>query len=422
MEITLFMIKNRYLADIIADMAFKYSKMAFVSGPRQVGKTTMAKHIMSLRSEGSYQTWDDIGFRKVWQKGPKQLMFSFFEHTTLRKKNRKPLLILDELHKDKRWKTSLKGLFDLHSEQIDLLITGSARLNIFKKGGDSLLGRYFSFRLHPLSVSELLGSRADDPIAAINAIFDASPEKKCGPSQKALVRLMEFGGFPDPYFNADHKFSNLWRLGRLEKLIREDLRDLSRLPELSRVELLTALLPDKVGSPLSIQSLREDLEVSHDTVTRWMNYLESLYYHFTIRPYSKRLSRALKKEPKIFLYDWSEIDRPGARFENLVASHLLKACDYWTDSGHGLWQLSYLRNKEKEEVDFLICVKDKPVLSIECKYSDSAFDPSILSFAKQIGLKQHIQILMTPGIYRRQSVNGIDIVIASADRILSHLV
>ena len=150
--------KNRYLSDIIADMAFKYSKMAFVSGPRQVGKTTMAKHIMSLRSEGSYQTWDDIGFRKIWLKGPKQLMFSLFEHAKLRKKNGKPLLILDELHKDKRWKTSLKGLFDLHSEQIDLLITGSARLNIFKKGGDSLLGRYFSFHLHSLSVSELRGA------------------------------------------------------------------------------------------------------------------------------------------------------------------------------------------------------------------------------------------------------------------------
>lgn len=233
---------------------------------------------------------------------------------------------------------------------------------------------------------------------------------------------MEFGGFPDPYFNADPKFSNLWRAGRLEKLIREDLRDLSRLPELSQVELLAALLPDKVGAPLSIQSLREDIEVSHDTVKRWMNYLEHLYYHFSIRPYSKRLARSLKKEPKIYLYDWSEVGDVGSRFENLVASHLKKACDFWTDSGHGHWNLCYLRNKEKQEVDFLITLKGKPILSIECKAADLAFDTSILSFARHIGLKHHIQVVALPNVWQKQVIEGIEVVTASADTILSGMV
>ena len=394
--------------------------MAFVSGPRQVGKTTMAKDILYTRKNGEYRTWDDIAFRRVWLKGPSQVAAPLLD--TSRKEKAKPLLVLDELHKDKRWKASLKGLFDLYHEKMDILVSGSARLNIFKKGGDSLLGRFFTFRLHPLSVAELIGARNDDPDSFVQNIFTATIQKHERQAYQILKKLLEFGGFPDPYFNADKKFWNLWRASRVEKLIREDLRDLSRLPELSQVELLAALLPDKVGNPLSIQSLREDIEVSHDTVKRWMNYLESLYYHFTIRPYSKKLSRSLKKEPKIFLYDWSEVESVGPRFENLVASHLLKACDYWTDSGHGSWRLSYLRNKEKKEVDFLISLKDKPILSLECKYSDVNFDSSILSFAKHIGLKHHIQIVLTPGIWNLQHIDGIDVLIASADRVLSRLV
>jgi predicted AAA+ superfamily ATPase len=410
----------RYITDIINNNAFKYRKMAFVSGPRQVGKTTMAKSLLSLRTVGNYQTWDDIAFRKSWNKGPSDVVL-FLKDAPATGRDR-PLLILDELHKDKRWKSALKGLFDLYGEKIDIFVIGSARLNIFKKGGDSLLGRYFNFRLHPLSLAELIGRRNDDPNTLTTALFSGPPVKPDNHAYKVLTRLMEYGGFPDPYFNADRKFSNLWRIGRIEKLIREDLRDLSRLPELSQVEILAALLPDKVGNPLSIQSLREDIEVSHDTVTRWMNYLESLYHHFVIRPYSKRILRSLKKEPKIFLYDWTEIEAHGPRFENLVASHLLKACHYWTDSGHGTWNLSYLRNKEKQEVDFLISLKGKPVLSIECKYADIQFDLSILSFAKHIGIKHHIQIVMSPNIWKRQQIEGIDVLIASADRILSYFV
>lgn len=415
------MVNNRYISDIIEELSFKYGKMAFVSGPRQVGKTTLAQSLLTHRRSGEYHNWDDKAFRKMWVKGPKQVAASVLDS-----KNPsfayKPLLILDELHKDKRWKSSLKGLFDLFHKDIDILVTGSARLNIFKKGGDSLLGRYFSFRLHPLSLAELIGHRNDSPSTLLESLFKSTrlPDEKN--SVEIFTRLMTFGGFPDPYLNGDHRFANLWRSGRIEKLVREDLRDLSRLPELSQVELLATLLPDKVGNPLSVQSLCEDVEVSHNTVTRWMKYLENLYYHFTIRPYSKRVIRSLKKEPKIYLYDWSEIDAIGPRFENLVASHLMKACHFWHDSGHGLWQLHYLRNKEKKEVDFLLTLKDKAILSIECKHVDTSFDPSVLSFAKQIGLKYHIQLVAQPGFWQKKKIDGIEVLIASADSVLSQLV
>ena len=404
---------KRYLADIIEQSSLKYHKMAFVSGPRQVGKTTMAKAILRDRKTGEYSTWDDKSFRKLWVKGPKHVAASVLGND--RKDTIRPILILDELHKDKKWKSSLKGLYDLYHEDIDMIVIGSARLNVFKRGGDSLMGRYFSFRLHPLSLAELLERRADDPLDAIDRVFVQSVKPKN--SAKMFERLIEFGGFPDPYFNQDSKFSNLWRAGRLEKLIREDLRDLSRLPELSQVELMATLLPEKVGSPFSIQSLREDIEVSHDTIKRWMNYLESLYYHFTIRPYSKRMPRALEKEPKIYLYDWTEIDDVGSRFENLIASHLLKACEYWTDSGHGRWSQNYLRNKEKQEVDFLLTHKEKPILSIQCKYGDTTFDPSILAFARHLGIKRHIQIVGTKAIWKRVQIDGLEVLIASAEAV-----
>jgi predicted AAA+ superfamily ATPase len=411
--------KNRYLADVLEEMAFRFGKMAVVSGPRQVGKTTMARQILKARDIGAYHTWDDIDFRKVWVKGPTQVAGLVLHGT--KDGERMPLLILDELHKDKKWKNSLKGLFDLFHDQMNILVTGSARLNVFKKGGDSLLGRYFSFRLHPLSVAELCDSRLDEPLSLIDTLW--SGQRKAPPSvRETFEKLLKFGGFPDPYFNADERFSNLWRVGRLEKIIREDLRDLSRLPELSQVELLAALLPEKIGSTLSIQSLRQDLEVAHDTIKRWLQYLESLYFHFVVKPYSKRLPRSLKKEPKIYLYDWSEISNEGSRFENLVASHLLKACDYWTDAGHGAWQLHYLRNKEKQEVDFLITAKGKPFISIECKVQDDTLDPAIFAFAKHLGLRHHIQIVQAPDVWRLMERDGINILVASAELVLRHLV
>jgi predicted AAA+ superfamily ATPase len=412
--------RERYLAAIINKMAFGHGKMAFISGPRQVGKTTLSQRILGERSKGAYRNWDDKDFRKDWIKGPAAVTSGVpLPETAARVR---PLIIFDELHKAKGWKGALKGIFDLYRNRLDIIVTGSARLNVFKKGGDSLLGRYFSFRLNPLSVAELTDRIREDPDSLIASLFVESPGKSSKICAQVFRDLMKFGGFPEPYFAADAAFANLWRRGRLEKIIREDLRDLSRLPELSQVEMLTALLPDRVGSPLSIQSLREDLEVAHDTVKRWMDYLGSLYYLFTIRPWSKSLVRSIKKEPKIYLYDWTEIDNEGARFENLVAVHLKKACEYWVDSGHEDWQLHYLRNKEKKEVDFLLTRNDRPILGIECKLAETNIDTSFLAFARHIGLKHHIQVVAQSGHWKRQTIDGITVLMASADQVLAHFV
>lgn len=218
--------------------------------------------------------------------------------------------------------------------------------------------------------------------------------------QAILTELLKFSGFPEPYFAKSEEILNIWRQSRNEKIVREDLRDLSRLPELSQIEMLTSLLPERVGSPLSVQSLREDLEVAHDTVSRWLNYLNQLYYFFEIKPWSRSIARSLKKSGKIYLYDWSEISNPGAKFENLVAGHLQKACDFWTDTGEGRFDLHYLRNKENQEIDFLITRNSKPWLCVESKLKSQTTD----SQARKIFLPQlncpYLQIVAEPGIWR----------------------
>lgn len=215
-----------------------------------------------------------------------------------------------------------------------ILVTGSARLNIFKKGGDSLLGRYLPFRLHPFSMGELSQKNpTEDLSVAIEQIF--SKNKRCLGDRGIYDRLFKFGGFPSPYSRASLQYLNIWHHERVEKLIREDLRDLSRIPDLSQIEMLASILPERVGNLLSVASLRRDLECAHNTVKNWLQYLEPLFYIFTISPYSRGLARSLKKEPKLYLWDWSEVESIAARFENLVASTLLKSCHFWSDIGMG---------------------------------------------------------------------------------------
>ena len=281
------------------------------------------------------------------------------------------------------------------------------------------MGRYIGFRLHPFSWGECLSpgtqSNPDDILQIFNAKYSTYKHNSL------FDDLWTFGGFPEPLFRQSHEFANIWRRGRIEKLIREDLRDLSRIPELSQVEMLVALLPDRIGSLLIIQSLREDLEVAHDTVKRWIDYLKQLYYLFELKPYSKSLPRSLKKEGKIYLYDWAEVDSQGPRFENMVACHLLKACHFWTDIGKGRFELHYLRNKEKKEVDFLVLRDRKPWITVECKLSDMSFDPSILSFSKQLGIKHHIQLHKGKQPKVRADQGDLKVVLAGASEFLSLL-
>lgn len=392
-------LKPRNLESPLVELALERKKMAFVSGPRQCGKTTLAKKMMTSFDESSYQNWDETTFRKIWTKSPNDLQNLF--HLSDTKKTH--LLVLDEIHKSKSWKQKLKGIYDELGELLNIIATGSARLNVYNKGGDSLMGRYLHFRLHPFSVGEVLQSNLPlSPNDFHKKIFSSSHEDLG--AHKTIERLFHFSGFPEPFLEQNEKILNLWRQGRLEKVVKQDLRDLTRIHEISQVEALMSLLPEKVGSPLSTAGLREDLEVSFDTVKRWLKYLEELYYLYIIRPYSKSIVRSLKKEPKVYLYDWTEIEDEAYKFENMVASHLLKATHFWEDTGEGKFELSYLRDKQKNEVDFLLIKNKRPWFTVECKLNDSNLDTQYQRFQTQLKIP-HIQLVYRPGQWRKVDEN-----------------
>lgn len=375
----------------------------------------MAKTLEENFNESVYKNWDEDTFRRVWTKDPSVIKEEF----DLNSISKKRILILDEIHKSKKWKQKLKGFFDINHNLINIVVTGSARLNIFNKGSDSLLGRYIHFRLHPFSYGELASSKSLQPEEWKCKIFSNKKLKEnTEVDQKIIKRLFNMSGFPEPYLENSTQILNIWRRSRNEKIIREDFRDLSRLPELSQDEMLASLLPEKVGSPLSVQSLREHIEVSHDTIKRWLLYLKELYYFYELKPWTKSVKRSLKKEAKIYLYDWTSVEDNGPRFENMIGSHLLKACHYWTDTGEGDFSLYYLRNKDKQEIDFLIVKDKKPWLSIESKYSDEVIDTKTIKKFQDYIKCPHVQVLFPSDKLRKIEDN---LLIISANYFLKDL-
>jgi predicted AAA+ superfamily ATPase len=412
-------ILKRYLTEPINALALKRHKIVFVSGPRQVGKTSLSKTFLDERGNGAYWNWDSLDFKRLWAKSPASIVAALNRTPT-------PVVIVDEMHKSKRWKGALKGVYDTVPFKVDFIVTGSARLDTFRRGSDSLLGRYLPFRLHPFSLRELLAAKgsyvAPTPDGFLESIrkgeFNADSKK----AERELNRLNTFGGFPEPLFSADPDFLRTWRQTRLEAIVREDLRDLTRLPELDQVQLLAALLPERAGSQLSRAALREDLQVAHTTISRWLKYLEAVYYFYEIRPYSTSIKRSLLREGKLYLWDWSEVVDDGHRFENIVAGHLLKACHFWTDAGKGLFELRYLRNKEGYEIDFLITRDRKPWLPVEVKLSDTSLSDSWRVFLPQMKCKIALQLVATPKINTVTRQGDTTIYTVSASSALSLLV
>lgn len=380
---------NRHIQKAIQELALDRKKMAFVSGPRQCGKTTLAKNLLS--SEHQYYNWDSLKFRQIWTKDPEQLASAALNTP-------KPRVVFDELHKNRRWKQDLKGFYDEYGDKIEIMVTGSARLSTYRKGGDSLLGRFYHFNLHPLSLSEYI-NLSPFTLDELSQSLHAEDPWTDHTFTAQVDSLFKFGGFPEPLLTAREDIHALWQLNRLELLIRQDLRDLSQIQEISQVEILAALLPLRVGSPLSVQSLREDLEVAFTTVQKWLSLLQALFYHFELKPYSKAVTRSLKKEGKIYLFDWSSVESPGPRFENMIASHLLKTADYYSDTGAAKVSLHYLRNKEKNEIDFVLIKNNKPWFTVEAKLNDLQLDSSYQVFQRQLHIP-HVQIVKPSGIDR----------------------
>lgn len=347
-------------------------KMVILAGPRQVGKTTLAKSISTVWPGPEYLNWDSGKDRKIM----------------LRQEwNRKAgLLILDEFHKLKNWKSRIKGVYDTEGIPPRVLITGSARLDLYRRGEDSLAGRYFLHRLYPLSVREL--------------------KNQSGSPRETLRQLMSLGGFPEPLFSQSEEFSKRWRKQHLERIIREDIQDLEPIKNISSLMLLVDLLRERVGSRISYSSLSEDLQVSPHTVKHWIQILEHMYILFVVTPYHRNLARAILKEPKIYFYDTGAVTGDaGAKLENAVAVSLRKWLHFLEDAKGEDTQLCYIRDKEKREVDFLVEIDKKIDLLIEVKLSEDNLSSNLIYFHRKLKPRESVQLVHAAS--RIKTVHGI---------------
>lgn len=354
----------------------EHRQMALVSGPRQVGKTT------TCRSLGTrYLNWDDTDDRRLILRGPRTVAAAIGLEAL---SEPMPVVVFDELHKHNKWKAFLKGFFDLYGDRARILVTGSSRIEIVRRGGDSLMGRYFQFRMHPWSVAECVTTATpDEPLRAPQAIGNSD-----------WAALVEHGGFPEPFLKRDTRFSRRWRALRLEQLTRGDLRDLTQLQNLGAMEAMTLVLAEQSAQQLVYSRLSREVGIAVDTARHWVDLLGRLHYGFLLRPWFANVRRSLRKEPKWYLRDWSTIDDPGARAETLVACHLLKAVEGWTDLGLGRFELRYLRDKQQREVDFLVIRDRKPWFLVEVKQSDSRLSGSLEHFQKETRASHAFQVVM----------------------------
>lgn len=343
------MFVGRYLSATIEKDLDK--KLVLLSGPRQAGKTTLAKHLNFRSSE--YYNYDVTQDRRILHKEdwPRD----------------KDLIVFDEIHKMKKWKNWLKGVWDGRTGNERYLVTGSARLNWLKRSGDSLAGRFYSYRLHPFSYNEVVHIKGKD----------------------TLPLLLERGGFPEAFLAKSEREHLLWRRSHIDRILRDDVSSLLQVSDLKAIEMLVDMLAERVGSGVSYSSLAEDLKVSAPTVKRWIELLENLFVVFSVYPYTKASFRSLRKEPKIYFFDTGRIPAApefrGARLENLVATHLLKRNHFLEDTTGKKYELYYVRDKEKREVDFLTTADKKIEKIVEVRSSDNEFSPALIYYAERLG-------------------------------------
>jgi len=346
-------------------------KMVFITGPRQVGKTFLARDIQQSFSRTVYLNNDDIDDARTIKNREWPLNTE--------------LVVLDEIHKMKDWKNYLKGTFDTRRDRQTFLVTGSARLDTFRQTGDSLAGRYFLHHLNPLSVKELKGTMAPYDIVA------------------ALNRL---GGFPEPYLSASDEYAGRWRQQYYTDIVREDILDFSRIHEIRSIRILLEMLRRRVGSPVSFTSLAEDLQLAPNTVRKYIDILESLNIVFVIRPFHRNIARAILKEPKIYFYDSGYIEGDdGTRIENTVAVCLLTHVQYLHDTTGKEISLHYIRTRDGHEIDFAIAQDGIASQFIEVKLSETSPDRNLRYFRERYPETDAVQLVHNL-TYDRE-INGI---------------
>ncbi len=349
---------KRYLESFVQQDLQK--KMVFIGGPRQVGKTTLSR---SLREDyfkdGVYFNWDNDEDRRA-------LLKKAWLQTS-------SLVIFDELHKYPRWKNWIKGVYDTSPPLQHYLVTGSARLDVYKRGGDSLMGRYHYWRLHPLTLDEL-------------------PEHMS--LEEAYHRLLTFGGFPEPFLMADEREARRWRRERFDRILKEDVRDLESIRNVQLLSLFVDALRTRVGGLVTLSNIAGDLQISPKTAKNWLVLVEKMYLAFAIYPYTNRVLRSIIKPPKVYFYDNADVlGDEGARIENLVATTLLKRLQFLEDYYGFRCGLHYIRDKDKREVDFITVVNDEIDLLIEVKASDAHVSSSLKYYAEKLKPKQAVQIV-----------------------------
>ncbi len=363
----------RYISkNVIKDLQ---KKMVFIGGPRQVGKTTLAKNLLKQNTfTGRYFNWDlDEDRRDILSK---------------KWRSDSGLIIFDELHKYPHWKNWIKGIYDTAEHPIRFLVTGSARLDVYRRGGDSLLGRYHYWRLHPFGFDEYPLKMTDDEV---------------------FKRLMTVGGFPEPFLDGDEREARRWRRERFDRVLMEDIRDLESIRNISLLSLLIDQLRTRVGGLVVMSNIAGEIQVSPKTVAKWLDALERMYLVFAVRPYSKNLPRAVLKPPKVFFFDNGDvIGDEGAVFENLVATHLLKKIHFLEDRDGFRYELRYIRDKEGREVDFVILKEGRIEELIEVKFSDDSVSRHLRYYAEKLKPSKVTQIVAK--LKNSYSSNGIDVV------------
>lgn len=395
--------RRRVYASILAEHLKDNRQMAFVSGPRQVGKTTVCRSMGNV-----YLNWDNADDRADMLKGPSAMA----ERLQLdRARSRLPIAVLDELHKYSKWKNLLKGFFDTYENKVRLLVTGSSRLDVFRRGGDSLMGRYFLYRMHPWSVGECLHLKL--------------PESEIRSPQEIPTidwdALWEHGGFPEPFLRRDSRFTRRWRSLRNEQLSREDLREVSKVSDIGTIEVLMSILESLSSQQMVYSNLAREIQVSTDTVRRWIDLLERVHFGFRLRPWFKNVTKSLRKEPKWFLRDWCGIEDEGGRAETMIACHLLKAVDGWNDLGLGNFELRYVRDKQKREVDFLVIRNGAPWFLVETKISDTRMSSSLPYFQQQLKVPHAFQVVLNLSYESVDVFNISEPIVVPAKTLLSQL-